>query len=159
MARMKFLENTWLYRMWRTDKILFAVIVFYMAGILWFVRYQREEFPFLLYGMYSLKEEAPPSYTTYLLKMDGREVYYTKLWDLEKELIISPLSRAVSLSDQGELSKQEMNRIYAWLFRYMGDMRMIGNNRFEVYRLTCGYNEEGKVEIIHTQLITDYHAD
>ncbi len=156
---MKFLENTWLYRIWRTDKILFAVVVLYLAGILWFVRYQREEFPFLLYGMYSLKEEAQPSYTSYMLKIDGKEVYYTKLWDLEKELITAPLLHAVSLRDKGELTKSEMNRVNAWLFRYTADMRMINNNTFEVYQLTCRYNEKGDVEIIHQQLLTEYHAD
>lgn len=156
---MTFLNNTWLYRLWQTDRKLFAVIVLYLTGIAWFALRQQEEFPFLLYGMYSLKEESKETYTTYAIHIDGKEVRYTDMWDLEKEMITAPLLHAVSYFEAGKLSKEQMQTLYAWLFRYIADMRMIEDNTLKVEKLTCTYDAEGRVQILKREPITYYAAN
>ena len=50
---MEIFKNTFLFKLFRADKILFAVIAFYILAVLYYVSRQREEFPFFLYGMYA----------------------------------------------------------------------------------------------------------
>lgn len=156
---MDFLHNTWLYRMWQTDRKLLAMVALYIGGTIWFALRQHEEFPFLLYGMYSLKEEPKETYTTYAIRIDGKEVRYTATWDLEKEMITAPLLHAVSDFENGKLTKEQMQQLYGWLFRYIADMRMIEDNTLKIDKLTCTYNADGSVQIVKREAIADYAAD
>lgn len=157
-------ENTYLFRLFRADKKLFAVIVFFMTGTLYcvfnchtFLFTKRcEEFPFLLYGMYSLPVEAQKTYTTYSFVIDGKEVNYSKLKDSQKELITSPLLHAIPLMDSIEANKEKVNRLKQWLFRYSVDMRGLETNGMEVYKLTCAYNKSGLPEVLKKELLYTY---
>lgn len=152
-------HNTWLYKLWQTDKKLFVVVILFITGTGWFALRQHEEFPFLLYGMYSLKEEPKETYTSYSIRIDGKEVRYTATWDLEKEMITSPLLHAVSDFETGKLSREQMQQLYAWQFRYIADMRMIEDNTLKIDKLTCTYNTDGSVQIVKRAAIADYAAD
>lgn len=153
------LEQTWLGRMWQTDKKLFAVMVVYMAGLLWYALHQREEFPFLLYGMYSLKEEPQEEYMSYEITAAGQTVMYTGLWDVQKELITSTLSKGLSAEQMRDLSPQESKDLREWLFRYIADMRLIEDNTMQVERLKCRYDSAGYPQVVERKTVIDYAAN
>jgi hypothetical protein len=148
---MRFLENTFLYRLFRADKFLFIAVLFYGAGIAYYALKQREEFPFLLYGMYSLKEKPQAVYTTYTLEGGGQEIKYAKLRDARRELISSTLSNSLPLIDSGVIDQQKANQYKQWLMNYCFDVRMTGENVMSVYRLTCDYDNEGHVRVLNKQ--------
>jgi hypothetical protein len=155
---MRFLENTFLFRLFRKDKILFALIALYMTGILYYSLRQREEFPFLLYGMYSLKEEPKETYTTYSVEVSEQEIKYGKLRDAQRELITSTLENGMPLIAASKLSSSDEAKFKEWLMKYCLDMRLAGDNRMNVYKLSCNYDSAGQVKILKKELVYTYVA-
>ena len=161
---MEILETTYLYRLFIADKKLFALITIYVAGVLFcifncntFLFFKRcEEFPFLLYGMYSLREEPQHTYTTYSFVIDGKEVNYSKLKDSQHEPITSPLIHAVPRMDSANAHGEKVTSLKEWLFRYSVDMRGLEKNTMDVYQLTSAYNNEGSPHIIKKELLYKY---
>ena len=101
---MNVLKNTFLFRLFRADKLLFGVIAFYMLGVAYYALRQREEFPFFLYGMYSLKEKPQPTYSTYSIVIDDVEIRYARLRDAQRELMTASIDDALPLLAEGKLS-------------------------------------------------------
>lgn len=155
---MDYFKNTFLFRLYQKDKLLFGVIVIYMAGILYHVRWQREEFPFLLYGMYSLKEGPKDTYTTYSINVDGQEIKYAKLRDSQRELITSSIENAVLLLRSGKLDTTTQNKFKLWLMKYCLDMRMAGDSKMDVYKLSCNYDAAGQIKVLKKELVYSYVA-
>ena len=156
---MQTVKETWLMKIWIVDRRLFVVILLYLVGLIVCAFKQREEFPFLLYGMYSLKEEPKETYTTFAIKVDGREVQTTNLWDLQSEMITSPLFHAISDNENGNLSNERMQQLYVWLFRYIADMRFVEDNTIVIEKLTCLYNSDGTVWVMSREPLTSYVAN
>jgi len=127
-------------------------------GIFYYALKQREEFPFLLYGMYSLKEEAQNNYTAYSMVIDGREVNYSRLKEPQKELMISSLQHVIPFIEAGIQKSKEVEAYKEWLFRYSVDMRGLESNKMSVYTLTCAYNSAGNPQILKKELLYTYAA-
>ena len=153
---MEFLKNTFLFRLFRQDKLLFGIIAVYMLGILYYVSRQREEFPFLLYGMYSLKETAQPTYTTYSVWVAGQEIKYSKLRSPQRELIASTMGHAIPLIEAGKLNTEDEAKFKTWLMNYCLDMRLVGDSKMDIYRLTCNYDNTGQIKVLKKDLIYTY---
>jgi hypothetical protein len=153
---MDFLKNTYLFRLFRHDKLLFAVISLYMLGILYYALRQREEFPFLLYGMYSLKEKPQDAYIAYSIKVDDTEIKYSKLRDSQRELITSTLENAESLIAKGKLNATDENKFKAWLMNYCLDMRMPNDSKMDVFKLSCNYDSAGQIKVLKRELVYSY---
>jgi hypothetical protein len=153
------LNNTYLGRLYRADKKVFALVSFFIVGTIYclfncstFLFSNRcEEFPFLLYGMYSLREEPQETYTAYSLVIDGKEVNYSKLKDSQRELILSPLSHLSTSIDSNEF-----RQFKEWLFRYSVDMRGLETNKMDVYKLTCAYKQDGTPQVLKKELFYTY---
>jgi len=155
---MEFLKNTFLFRLFRQDKLLFTVIIIYMACVFYHVLKQREEFPFFLYGMYSLKEKPQDTYTAYSIKVDDTEIKYSKLRDAQRELITSTVDHAAPLLAEGKLSKEDENKFKVWLMNYCLDMRMTSDSRMDVIKLSCNYDSAGQVKILTKEPVYSYVA-
>jgi hypothetical protein len=155
---MEFLKNTFLFRVFSKDKLLFGVIAVWMMGTLYYALRQREEFPFLLYGMYSLKEAPQETYTTYSIRVDDQEIKYSKLRNAQRELISSTMSHAVPLITEGKLKGEDEERFKMWLMNYCLDMRLVGDSKMEIYKLTCSYDAAGQVKVLNKDLIYSYVA-
>ena len=155
---MESLKNTFLFRLFRHDKLLFAVISIYMLGLFYYALRQREEFPFLLYGMYSLKEKPHETYTAYSIKVDDTEIKYSKLRDSQRELITSTLENAEPLLAQGKLSSVDENKFKKWLMNYCLDMRMPNDSKMDVFKLSCNYDSAGQIKILKKELVYSYVA-
>lgn len=155
---MELIKNTFLYRLFRKDKLLFAVITIYMAGVLYHAIKQREEFPFFLYGMYSLKENPQKAYIAYSINVDDQEIKYARLRDSQRELISSTLSNAVPLLQEGKLSKVDENKFKLWLMNYCLDMRMPSDSKMDVYKLSCDYDSAGQIKVLNKELVYSYVA-
>ena len=153
---MNFLKNTFLFRLFRQDKLLFAFISVYILGICYYALRQREEFPFLLYGMYSLKEKPQDSYTTYSIKIDDTEIKYAKLRDSQRELITTTLDNAASLIEQDKLSAADENNFKKWLMNYCLDMRMPSDSKMDVFKLSCNYDSLGQIKVLKKELVYTY---
>ena len=81
-------QHTFLHKAYREFKLLFAMVAVWAVGTLWYALHSHEEFPFMLFGMYSLKQEAKPEYTQYaLITADGKEFIYANLKDPQRELL------------------------------------------------------------------------
>ena len=155
---MEFLKNTFLFRLFSKEKLLFAVIAIYMTGVLYYALRQREEFPFLLYGMYSLREPAKDTYTTYSVEVDGMEIRYGKLRDAQRELITTTMDNALPLIEAGKLSSEDEANFKAWLMRYCLDMRLSGDNKMNIFKLTCAYDDKAQIKILKKELVYSYVA-
>jgi hypothetical protein len=155
----KIIEKLFLYKLLKADKALFVAVCLYLLGILYYAVHQREEFPFLLYGMYSLKEEPKSSYMTYSIELEGQEIKYAKLRSVQREMISSTLNLAIPLIEKGKIDSIDELKLKKWLMDYSGDMRLLGQNKMDVYRLTCNYNEAGKIQVLKKQLIYTYATD
>ncbi len=156
---MEIFKNTFLFKLFRADKILFAVIAFYILAVLYYVSRQREEFPFFLYGMYSLKEPPQQNYYTYSITIGDQEIKYSKLRDAQRELITSTMEHAIPLIDSGKMSKADELKIKNWWMDYCSDLRLLGENKMNVYRLTCHYDEQGKISIVKKDLVYTYATE
>jgi hypothetical protein len=152
-------ESFFLLRLFRIDKVLFAAVCLYITGVLYHALKQREEFPFFLYGMYSLKVPPQPNYYTYSITIGGQEIKYAKLRDAQKELIESSLEHAVPMMQAGTLSKDDELKFKRWLMNYCLDMRMPGDNTMNVYRLSCSYNAAGQIAVDKRELIYTYAGE
>lgn len=137
------MKNTFLFRTYREFKLLFLVLIVFMVGTLWFALKSREEFPFLLFGMYSLKEETQEDYITYSIVVVGKEIVYKNMYDAQSELVSTTLSNTVAVNNP--LSN---NGFAEWLKRYT-----TGGKPMEVYKLTCMYLPDGKPQIKKRELI------
>ena len=155
---MELLKNTFLFRLFARDKLLFGVMVIYMAGVLYYALRQREEFPFLLYGMYSLKEKPLETYSTYSIWVDGQEIKYARLRNSQRELISTTVAHAIPLVLDGKLSSEDEAKFKAWLMNYCLDMRLVGDSKMDIYKLTCGYDPTGQVKVLKKDLIYSYVA-
>jgi hypothetical protein len=127
-----------------------------MAGVFYHVLKQREEFPFFLYGMYSLKEKPQDTYIAYTIKVDDTEIKYSKLRDSQRELITSTLGNAVPLMEEGKLSAQEVSRFKNWLMNYCMDMRMTSDSKMDVFKLSCNYDSAGQIKVLKKELVYSY---
>jgi hypothetical protein len=125
-------------------KLLFAVAVILILGTTYFALKSREEFPFLLFGMYSLKEQSQDEYIAYSIVVDGKELIYGNMRDAEVELVETSLNNAVSLKSNPLATTAFTN----WLKSYTADCKAV-----EIYKLTCLYVVEGKPLIKKRELI------
>ena len=135
---MEKLSNSFLFRLYRTDKKLFVLIVVYCLGVLFFALKQREEFPFLLYGMYSLKENPQESYITYQISVNSKPLIYSNFKDAQTELISSRLAHKAEIF---RVRKDiEADAYIHWLSEYAAN-----NQPMQIHRLVwfAGINPMG----------------
>lgn len=148
------MDKLYLVKLFKSDKLLFAIVALYIMGILYGIARSREEFPFLLYGMYSLKEAPQDAYTTYEVQIAGQKVDYDHLWDSQGEMIKGPLLHYAALTaGRDSVTDAQFTR---WLFSYAADMRLIEQNTMQVYRLTAAYNANGIPSVTNRQLLFNY---
>lgn len=142
--RMEMLRNTFLFKTYHEFKLLFVVSLIFIFCTLWFSLKSHEEFPFLLFGMYSLKEESQDEYISYSVVLDGKEIIYKEMNDAQHELVSTTLNNAVSIKLNPLVSSVFTN----WIKRYT-----TGNKPLEIYKLTCLYSQEGQPLIKKRELI------
>ena len=137
---------------------MFAVIAVYILGILYYAARQREEFPFLLYGMYSLKEKPQDAYIAYAVKVDDTEIKYARLRDAQRELITTTLSNAAPLLAEGKLSSADEHNFKEWLMNYCLDMRMPSDSKMDIFKMSCNYDAAGHINVFKKELVYSYVA-
>jgi hypothetical protein len=138
------MKNTFLFRIYHEFKLLFVVAIVFIVVTLWFSLKSREEFPFLLFGMYSLKEEGQDEYISYSIVVDGKEMVYKNMNDAQHELVSTTLSNTIS-SNTNPLATVAFTN---WLKSYT-----VQGKSMEIYKLTCLYSQEGKPLIKKRELI------
>ena len=141
---MEIQERFFLFRLYREFKLLFVVVVVLLLGTLWFALKSHEEFPFLLYGMYSLKEESQNEYIAYSIVVHGKEIVYQNRPDAQQELVAGALRGAVSLPTNPLANEAFIH----WLRAYSTN-----GEPLEIYKLTCVYAADGKPQIQQRELI------
>jgi hypothetical protein len=153
---MEFLKNTFLFRLYKGDKTLFAIVALFLCGTLFYTFSGREQFPFLLYNANALKEYPKETYTSYSIVIDGKEVNYTRLKDSQRKLMLSSIRETKELMKQSKLTKEQKTYFEKWLFTYSVDMRGVETNKMEVYELNCTYKDNGLPEITNKELLFSY---
>ncbi len=149
------MKNTFLFRTYREFKLLFLVLIVFMVGTLWFALKSREEFPFLLFGMYSLKEEAQETYVSYVVNLHGKDIVYSDLPDAKRELITSPLQQFYG-HPREHIDEVGFNH---WLFVYLVKLYTPEGMYMKVFKQRCSYNTAGKPRILKRELLFDLHEN
>jgi hypothetical protein len=140
----KEMRKTYLYQLYCGFKLLFFVVAVWALGTLWFVLKSHEEFPFLLFGMYSLREPVQEEYLAYSIVVNGKEIVYKDISDSQQELVSTSLSNAAALKANPLATTGFIN----WLRNYTS-----AHKPMEIYRLTCFYSADGKPQIKKRELI------
>ncbi|MCX6199938.1 MAG: hypothetical protein NTY88_12080 [Bacteroidetes bacterium] len=141
---MKFIQHTYLFRLYAEFKLLFVSVCIFILATSWFALHTSEEFPFLLYGMYSLKEEATETYTAYSILVDGKELKYADMHDTREELISSLIR---------ELDSPATEVKEAWLCNKISSSA----KQIQVFKLTCNYTADGLPHVLQKQLMYECH--
>ena len=141
------MKNNFLYRIYHTFKLLFVVALVFIVGTIWFSLKSHEEFPFLLFGMYSLKETPQDEYVSYSIVIDGKEMVYKNMNDAQHELVTTSLSNSISANANPLTTVHFLN----WLKNYTAHCKPM-----EIYKLTCLYSPEGIPLIKKRELIYPY---
>lgn len=147
---MELLKNTFLYRLFKEFKLLFAVVVAWAIGTLYFALKSHEEFPFLLFGMYSLKEPSQTEYLAYSLVVDGKELVYQTMPDAQKELVATTVGNVAG----GKQGLMNNTAFINWIKKYAANGKPI-----QVYRLSCEYTTGGAPVIKKRELLYPYPAN
>lgn len=153
------LSETFLYRLFKADKLLFAIGVIFILSTCYCAIRRTEQFPFLLYGMYSVKVPPEPAYYAYSITIGGQEIKYAKLRDAQRELISTTLENTLELIDSGKISKEDEIKFKNWLMDYCIDRRMTGENMMDIYRLTCTYDNQGRIKVTDKKLVYSYAVE
>jgi hypothetical protein len=74
-------------------------------------------------------------------------------------LITSTLAHAVPLIESGKMDTADVIKFKSWLMKYCLDMRMSGDSKMSVYKLTCNYDELGHVRILRKDLVYTYGTE
>ncbi len=141
---MKIPGHLFLFRLYNEFKLLFVVAVVFIMGTGWFALHSHEEFPFLLFGMYSLKEKKQAEYIAYTIAVDGHEIIYNNMPDAQQELVATTLANAASLKTNPLADAA----FIIWLKCYT-----VNNKPLEIYKLTCVYNADGIPQITTRELL------
>ncbi|HLP52603.1 MAG TPA: hypothetical protein VK154_17060 [Chitinophagales bacterium] len=141
---MNIIQNTFIYKAYREFKLLFAIVGVWAIGTLWFALHSREEFPFLLFGMYSLKEEARSEYETYSVVVDGKELVYADYRDARRELLVS------AVSNNAARNTLAAERFQLWV------KQTTGGKPFEIVKRKYSYNDKGQPVNTYTQIVYPY---
>jgi hypothetical protein len=87
------MKETYLYKLYRADKLLFYAIAVFILGQLFFTIKGVETFPWLNYGMYSQPvTTVKQPLTVYNIKIGGNSISYNKLLDPQREMVFSSLA-------------------------------------------------------------------
>ncbi|MFM2307654.1 MAG: hypothetical protein RLZZ367_2323 [Bacteroidota bacterium] len=136
------IQNTFLYKTYRDFKLLFAIVVLWAVGSLWYALHSHEEFPFLLFGMYSLKQQAKPEYTQYaLITDDGKEFIYANLKDPQRELLQHGIANTADAT-------QSSPEFVAWVKR-----TTTKGQPFKIVLRRYTYNAKGQPVETSTQIV------
>ncbi len=137
---MKFIQHTYLFRLYAEFKLLLVVVCIFVLATTWFALHNHEEFPFLLYGMYSLQEGANETYTAYSILVDGKELKYADMRDTREELISSLIR---------ELDSPATEVKEDWLCNKISSTA----KQIQIYKLTCNYSADGSSHVLQKQLM------
>lgn len=148
------IKNTFLYQLFKTDKVLFAVFIIYWVGVAFGWRLDREQFPFLLYGMYSLKEKPKDSYTAYTIEINEKEILASQLLNPKKENIFTTTSHFDDILESDDHADNKLS-FFKWLLRY-SDKHGLTSNSIKVYKVECQYDMSGKLSVKEKKLIGQY---
>ncbi|MBL0308719.1 MAG: hypothetical protein IPP77_03265 [Bacteroidetes bacterium] len=152
---MKWIRTSFPYRLYQTDKLLFAVVGIYVLGLAYGWRLDREEFPFLLYGMYSLKEESKATYSTYSIEFNGKELDQNSLLNPKKELLMTTTAHVVPLMDS-VLKGEDKESFARWLLRCGAIGNKMHHDEVNIYKMKALYDESGRINLVHHEAIFSY---
>ncbi len=150
---MNTLQNTYLFQLYQHFRWLFWVVMLLIIGTAWFALHSREGFPFIMYGMYSLKETAQQEYSTYSIIIHGQELIYADYPDASREIITSTIQHYNSEKPEG-LGERDF---YSWLLFYIEDIVTPDGVSMKVYKNNCVYQADGAPQVISNQLLFNYH--
>ena len=58
----------------------------------------------------------------------------------------------------GKLNAEDEAKFKAWLMNYCLDMRLVGDSKMDIYKLTCSYDAAGQIKVLKKDLIYSYVA-
>ncbi len=177
-------QETFLYRVFRKDKALFGLFVFFILSQVFFTYKRVENTPFFHYGMYSAIHPPHDSYTVYSVVIDTSHVRSADFYDYQREVVygsiaryddlqhdhfIDPLDKVISSRMSGSLADRarhslintaQMDTPYQkWLLAYIADMRMVHNPKLKVESRQVRYRPDGSLTLPDSFTTLFQHSD
>ncbi|MBX2901961.1 MAG: hypothetical protein KF872_00300 [Chitinophagales bacterium] len=178
------LKHTYLVELFRSDKLLFVLVILFIAGQVFFTWKGVETFPFLNYGMYSGKAGNADTVEVIALRIDNKPACITCLSDVQGAMVQGSFTwynamvqHGYSDSTQKVFDKRfaqrlspenyrllasrilndstQIKRFPAWLFQYIADMRLIENPVMEAHIVTAKYNPNFLLDTVQSKVVID----
>ena len=140
------MNETYLFRLYRNDKLLFALLSLFIVFTAIGARFSHEEFPIFLFGMYSAEEKRADVYFTYEIATDGKKLDASTLGDAQRELLFTTLAHVRDLHAQQKITNDDWLKFQQWFFRYSAE-HLPPHKVLQVYQLSCAYQSNGSPEI------------
>ena len=118
-AKSKLLLVKRIYKEWR---LLFWILVLFMAGQLFFMAKAIENVPFFLYHMYSRDQHHVDSTAVYLVKTADGYFNHKKLSAREQEMLMNSISYYVKLKQNGDGINESVQKRFG---------KMVNGTRYE----------------------------
>lgn len=106
------LEKTYLYKLWNTSKVLFAIVLFLLAGHLFFTYKGILNFPFFPYEMYAHPQKKPNTTQLTQVYVNDSLLNYTQLPNWTEGNIVNTIDYYERFQKGNNWAKK------AWLKRF-----------------------------------------
>ena len=169
--------NLFLVQLWRNDKWLFIVALFFVSGQAFFTYKGVETFPFLHWGMYSAPVTLPDTCSVVSFKIDKEPIRISELADGQKMMVEGSFNWYKKLRQQhnfdstavvvksrfyGKITDSNYQKVLAgltndssaiaaypkWLFQYLADMRLVQDANMEARIVQVRYNQNFQLDTI-----------
>lgn len=117
-----------LYKEWR---LLFWILVLFLAGQLFFMAKAIQNVPFFLYHMYSRDQHAVDSTAVYLIKTPEGYFNHKKLSGREQEMLMNSVSYYVRLKQNGDGINESVKKRFGNMVNGTGYdqlLKLLGND-------------------------------
>lgn len=178
------MKKWFLYRVFKVNKRLFVVLMLFLAGTFFTNLLGWQVTPFIVWGMYSEKEDSSRNHP--LLKVtvnDNTVINYTRYTDANKFFLVSPAQLYILMKNNNredptafflkrklgnnyfKIKKvsakvlngsDEYNLLLPWYKRYLEQTTSNIIHSYTIELLNAGFTDKNKIEIYSTQLIDSW---
>jgi len=140
---------------WSTGQyVIIICLLVFVGGQVYFTLLQREQFPFLHYGMYSQRFVEQDTQWVYNLRVGSQPMRLADLPLWKREVVVNHLDAFRS----GQITKQQQQALSEWLLGYIADMRLLEEPRIEVEAVQVVWQRDSMYAVFRKKVI-DYPHD
>ena len=159
------MKQNYFLELWRKDRLVFLLIIFFVSAQLFFTVMGVETFPFVHWGMYSEIQHPKNDFTVYKVIAGNESVKLSGMIDCKKSLVTHSLEKYDELVSSSFREKEEaviskratltgnenflrskilndsvqVKKYPLWLLQYLADMRLLQQPKIEIQKMNVRY--------------------